>query len=95
MTRPSTPACVSRTGQWRLAMDPGAFAVGAPDMAQLLAATQATVTLARGEHDAMNTGEQLTRLGVPAITLPMIESRRMQTGSKGDDYSSRTRSNTA
>jgi hypothetical protein len=28
------------------------------------------VTLARGEHDAMNTGEQLTRLGVPAVTLP-------------------------
>jgi hypothetical protein len=39
-------------------------------MAQLLAATQATVTLARGEHDAMNTGEQFTRLGVPAVTLP-------------------------
>jgi hypothetical protein len=28
------------------------------------------VTLARGEHDAMNTGEQFTRLGVPAVTLP-------------------------
>ena len=57
-------------GRWRLAMDPGALAVGAPDMAQLLARTQAPVTLARGEHDAMNTGEQLTRLGVPAVTLP-------------------------
>ena len=57
-------------GQWRLAMDPGAFAVGAPDMAQLLARSQAPVTLARGEHDAMNTGEQLTRLGVPTVTLP-------------------------
>ena len=57
-------------GRWRLAMDPGAFAVGAPDMAQLLARTQAPVTLARGEHDAMNTDEQLTRLGVPNVTLP-------------------------
>jgi pimeloyl-ACP methyl ester carboxylesterase len=57
-------------GRWRLAMDPGAFAVGAPDMPQLLARSQAPVTLARGEHDAMNTDEQLTRLGVPAITLP-------------------------
>ena len=51
-------------------MDPGAFAVGAPDMAQLLARSGAQATLARGEHDAMNTGEQLARLGVPVITLP-------------------------
>ena len=57
-------------GRWRLAMDPGAFAVGAPDMPQLLARSRAAVSLARGEHDAMNTGEQLTRLGVPTITLP-------------------------
>ena len=57
-------------GRWRLAMDPGAFAVGAPDMAQLLARCQAQVLLARGEHDAMNTDEQLARLGVPAVTLP-------------------------
>jgi pimeloyl-ACP methyl ester carboxylesterase len=59
-----------QNGQWRLAMDPGAFAVGAPDMAQLLARSQAPVTLARGEHDAMNTDEQLSRLGVPTVTLP-------------------------
>jgi len=57
-------------GRWRLAMDPGAFAVGAPDMAQLLARARVPVTLARGEHDPMNTGEQFTRLGVPAVTLP-------------------------
>jgi pimeloyl-ACP methyl ester carboxylesterase len=57
-------------GRWRLAMDPGAFAVGAPDMPLLLARSRAPVTLARGEHDAMNTAEQLTRLGVPAVTLP-------------------------
>ena len=57
-------------GQWRLAMDPGTFAVGAPDMAQLLAGSQAPVTLARGEHDPMNTGEQLAQLGAPTVTLP-------------------------
>jgi pimeloyl-ACP methyl ester carboxylesterase len=57
-------------GQWQLVMDPGAFAIGAPDMAQLLARAQARVTLARGEHDAMNTDEQLFRLGVPTVTLP-------------------------
>jgi pimeloyl-ACP methyl ester carboxylesterase len=57
-------------GRWRLAMDPGAFAVGAPDMAQLLERSQAPVTLARGENDPMNTDEELARLGVPAVTLP-------------------------
>jgi pimeloyl-ACP methyl ester carboxylesterase len=57
-------------GRWRLAVDPGAFAVGAPDMAQLLARSRVPVTLARGEHDAMNTSGQLARLGVPAVTLP-------------------------
>lgn len=57
-------------GQWRLAMDPAAFAVGAPDMAELLSQSQAPVTLARGEHDPMNTDEELAQLGVEAITLP-------------------------
>jgi pimeloyl-ACP methyl ester carboxylesterase len=51
-------------------LDQAAFAVGAPDMAQLLARSVAPVTLARGEHDPMNTDEQLARLGVNAITLP-------------------------
>jgi pimeloyl-ACP methyl ester carboxylesterase len=58
--------------RWRLAMDPGAFAVGAPDMARLLADTHVPVTLARGEHDPMNTDEQLAGLGVPAVTLPAV-----------------------
>jgi pimeloyl-ACP methyl ester carboxylesterase len=50
---------VERHGRWRLAMDPSAFAVGAPDMARLLARAQAPVMLARGEHDAMNTDSSL------------------------------------
>jgi len=57
-------------GQWRLAMDPRALAVGAPDMGELLARSQAPVTLARGENDPMNTDEQLARLGAPTVTLP-------------------------
>jgi pimeloyl-ACP methyl ester carboxylesterase len=57
-------------GSWQLAMDPGAFAVGAPDMGQLLARSQAPVILARGENDPMNTDEQLARLDVPVVTLP-------------------------
>lgn len=57
-------------GRWRLAMDPAAFAVGAPDMAELISRSQAPVTLARGEHDPMNTDAELTQLGTEAVTLP-------------------------
>ncbi|MGI5241929.1 alpha/beta fold hydrolase [Dactylosporangium sp. CA-139066] len=57
-------------GRWRLALDPHAFGVGAPDMAGLVARSPAPILLARGEHDPMNTDEQLARLGVPAVTLP-------------------------
>jgi pimeloyl-ACP methyl ester carboxylesterase len=41
-------------GGWQLALDPAAFAVGAPDMPGLLAAARAQVTLAAGEHDHMS-----------------------------------------
>jgi pimeloyl-ACP methyl ester carboxylesterase len=51
-------------------MDPGAIAVGAPDMADLLARSGAPVTLARGEHDPMNTAGELADLGTRAVTLP-------------------------
>jgi len=57
-------------GRWRTVMDPAAFGVGAPDMAGLLARTEARVVLARGEHDPMNTDEQLAGFGVPTVTLP-------------------------
>ncbi|WP_030489270.1 alpha/beta fold hydrolase [Micromonospora chokoriensis] len=57
-------------GRWRLAMDPTAFAVGEPDLAALLAATDVPVVLARGEHDPMVTDEQLKEYGVPVATLP-------------------------
>jgi pimeloyl-ACP methyl ester carboxylesterase len=58
-----------RDGQWGLAMDQTAFGVGAPDMAGLLAATDATVVLARGADDPMNTDDQLTKLGATTVTL--------------------------
>jgi pimeloyl-ACP methyl ester carboxylesterase len=57
-------------GRWRLAADQGAFAVGAPDMAGLLARSRARVILARGEHDPMSTDEQFAGLGAPTVTLP-------------------------
>ena len=57
-------------GRWRLAMDPTAFAVGEPDLAALLAATDVPVVLARGENDPMVTDEQLKEYGVPVATLP-------------------------
>jgi pimeloyl-ACP methyl ester carboxylesterase len=61
---------LNHDGQWRLAMDQATFAVGAPAMPQLLERSQAKVTLARGEHDPMNTDEQLAALGVPTVRLP-------------------------
>ncbi|WP_112248403.1 alpha/beta fold hydrolase [Kribbella monticola] len=56
--------------RWRLALDPKAFGVGAPDMPELLRASQASVVLARGELDPMNTDAQLTALHDKVITLP-------------------------
>ena len=64
------PGLVQQDGRWRLALDQRAFAVGAPDMASLIARSPATVTLARGEHDPMNSDEQLGQWGVPVVTLP-------------------------
>jgi pimeloyl-ACP methyl ester carboxylesterase len=57
-------------GRWRLAMDQRTFGIGAPDMRELLARSAVPVTLARGGNDPMNTDEQLSRLGVAAVTLP-------------------------
>ncbi len=61
---------VEQDGRWRLALDHGAFGVGAPDMAALVTRSRAPVTLARGEHDPMNTDAQLAELGTPVVTLP-------------------------
>ena len=56
-------------GRWRLALDPAAFGVGRPDLAGLLAASQARVVLARGESDHMVDDGQLAELPTEAMTL--------------------------
>ncbi|MFL6128386.1 MAG: alpha/beta fold hydrolase [Mycobacteriales bacterium] len=57
-------------GSWRLALDPRAFGVGAPDLPGLLAACRARVVLARGEADPMVSAGQLTALRPEAVSLP-------------------------
>lgn len=57
-------------GSWRLALDPRAFGVGAPDMPGLLAACRARVLLARGETDPMVSADELAELLPDAVTLP-------------------------
>lgn len=68
---PGSPAATAglreRDGRWRLALDPRAFAVGAPDLPGLLAAGRARVVLARGEHDPMVSAADLPPA---AVTLP-------------------------
>ncbi|MEU4689848.1 alpha/beta hydrolase [Actinoplanes sp. NPDC023714] len=65
----ATAGVAEEDGRWRLALDPAAFGVGAPDMPGLLARSSAPVVLARGEHDPMNTGEQYALLKTPVVTL--------------------------
>jgi pimeloyl-ACP methyl ester carboxylesterase len=57
-------------GRWRLALDPRSFGVGAPDLPGLVAAARAPVVLARGEHDAMVTTEQLADVVPRPVVLP-------------------------
>ncbi|WP_433163042.1 alpha/beta fold hydrolase [Kribbella sp. CA-247076] len=57
-------------GRWRLAMDPGTFGVGAPDLRRLVAESKADVVLARGELDPMNTDAELHALHDQVVTLP-------------------------
>lgn len=61
---------LERDGRWRLAMDPGTFGVGAPDMPALIAASQAELVLARGEGDPMNSDAELHALHDQVVTLP-------------------------
>lgn len=56
-------------GRWRLALDPGAFGVGAPDLPGLLAASRAPVVLARGDHDPMVSTAQLAELVPDPVEL--------------------------
>jgi pimeloyl-ACP methyl ester carboxylesterase len=65
-------ALVHEDGKWRLAMDPGTFGVGAPDMRRLIDESRADVVLTRGEHDPMNTDRQLATLHSKVVTLPRL-----------------------
>jgi pimeloyl-ACP methyl ester carboxylesterase len=65
-----TAGLLAEDGRWRLRLDPALFGIGAPDMPGLLAATAASVVLARGEHDPMNSDAELARLGATTAVLP-------------------------
>jgi len=73
LVRPDGPlvaaAVVPTEGGWRLALDPAAFAVGAPAMDGLLAAAKAPVVLAAGEHDPMSPVEHLQVLVPDPVVL--------------------------
>lgn len=74
LVAPDSPAATSAVavvdGAWHLATDPGAFAVGRPDLPRLLAAARAVVTLAAGEHDPMSPREHLRELVPEPVILP-------------------------
>jgi pimeloyl-ACP methyl ester carboxylesterase len=63
-------ALVHDAGGLTVALDPALFAVNAPDMAGLLGASRAAVTLAAGEHDPMCTEDQLRKLVPDPVILP-------------------------
>jgi pimeloyl-ACP methyl ester carboxylesterase len=63
-------ALVQGDGGWTIAFDPAVFAVGAPDMAGLLAASRASVVLAAGEHDHMCAAHHLRALVPDPVILP-------------------------
>jgi pimeloyl-ACP methyl ester carboxylesterase len=69
-SRPVAAGLREQDGSWRLALDPKAFAVGAPDLPGLLSACRAEVVLARGEADPMVSHDQLAELLPDAVTLP-------------------------
>jgi pimeloyl-ACP methyl ester carboxylesterase len=55
---------------WRIALDPAAFGVGVPPMAEVLDRAACPVVLARGEHDAMVSADDLRALAPDPATLP-------------------------
>ncbi|MGW4830971.1 alpha/beta fold hydrolase [Amycolatopsis japonica] len=70
LTEADPDGIVETEGGWRLALDPRAFAVGAPDMPGLLGAARCPVALAAGEHDPMSRPEQLRALNEASVELP-------------------------
>lgn len=62
-------AVVPSEDGWRLALDARAFAVGAPDVDGMLAASRVPVLLAAGEHDPMSPAEHLQVLVPDPVIL--------------------------
>ena len=62
-------ALEQRGDGWSVAFDPGAFAVGAPDMPGLLAGSRAPIILAAGEHDPMCAAHHLRALVPDPVIL--------------------------
>ncbi|MBU1358315.1 MAG: alpha/beta hydrolase [Gammaproteobacteria bacterium] len=54
---------------WRLAMDPRAYAVGRPPVAELMRLARCPAHLGRGEQDAMVTSQQLREIDPDAVEL--------------------------
>jgi len=63
-------ALVETSDGWRLALDPAAYRVGAPDLAALIAASRAPVVLAAGERDPMCPPEHLFAAHAQGVVLP-------------------------
>jgi pimeloyl-ACP methyl ester carboxylesterase len=57
---------------WQVAVDPGAFGVGAPDVPGLLAQASCPVVLAAGERDPMCPREHLLDVSPSAVVLPGV-----------------------
>lgn len=62
---------VEGTDGWRVAVDPKAFGVGAPDVPALLAAAKGTTILAAGERDPMCPPDQLRAVDEHGVVLPV------------------------
>ena len=70
---PAVDAAVTETPDgWRVAQDPATFGVGVPDVAGALARAACPALLARCEHDAMVTEEQLRALVSEPVSLPGV-----------------------
>jgi pimeloyl-ACP methyl ester carboxylesterase len=71
---PSSPlvdaGVVSSGDGWRVAVDPRAFGVGAPDVPALLARAKGKTILAAGERDPMCPSEHLLAVAPDATVLP-------------------------
>lgn len=63
-------ALVETSDGWRLALDPAAYRVGAPDMAGLIADSRAPVVLAAGERDPMCPPDHLLATHPEGLVLP-------------------------